>query len=66
MVQYLHFRILEFPLMLVEISIFLYQELLVLADSRFGTLQRLYFDWFQPGGLLRPVEAMREPVHVGC
>ncbi|CAK9006024.1 Beta-galactosidase (Beta-gal) (Lactase) [Durusdinium trenchii] len=35
------------------------RELLVLADSRFGTLQRLHFDWLQPGGILRPVEAHR-------
>eukprot|EP00435_Cladocopium_sp_Y103_P011930 s556_g3.t1 len=43
----------------VDLSVFPKRsgELLVLADSRFGTLQRLYFDWFQPGGLLRPVEA---------
>lgn len=41
------------------------QELLVLSDSRFGKLQRLHFDWFQAGGLLRPVEAPWEAMGAG-
>lgn len=43
-----------------DLSNFDVQELLVLTDSRFSTLQRANFDWFQPGGLLRPVEVAPE------
>lgn len=43
-------------------------ELLVLADNRFDPsrpLHQPYFDWYQPGGLLRPVEAhvLRDAEH---